>query len=41
MKINKKTGRAVKPKTAIQKLKANITRKHNLAFGKTKPRKKR
>ena len=41
MAINKKTGRIVRPKSSMQKLKANMTRKHNLAFGITKPRKKK
>lgn len=41
MPINKKTGRVVKPKSPMQKFRANQTRKHNLAFGITKPRKKK
>mgnify|MGYP006274910591 CR=1 FL=1 len=41
MTINKKTGKIVKPKTLSQKYKAAATRKHNLATGKTKPRKKK
>ena len=40
MPINKKTGRAVKPKSSMQKFKANLTRKHNKAFG-IKRRKKK
>jgi hypothetical protein len=41
MAISKKTGRIIKPKSLSQKLKASATRKHNLAFGITKPRKKK
>ena len=40
MPINKKTGRIVKPKSLMQKFKANLTRKHNKAFG-IKRRKKK
>jgi hypothetical protein len=41
MPINKKTGKLVRPKSLSQKLKASVTRKHNLMTGKTKPRKRK
>ena len=40
MPLNKK-GRVIKPKSAMQKFKANMTRKHNKAFGKPSVSRKR
>lgn len=40
MPINKKTGKVIKPKSAMQKLKAAMTRRHNKAFGIKRKKKK-
>ena len=40
MAISKKTGRVIKEKSAMQKFKSNLKRKHNKAMGIRKKKKK-